>query len=329
MTDTSGNGALKTSGYTDVGKRKHNEDAFLIDRELGLYVVADGVGGHHSGEVASALTIEVIQREVAAGKDLDTAIQAANQAVIEGVSSGKGKAGMATTVVALKLSGTRFEVAWIGDSRAYLWDGKLALLTRDHSFVEMQLAAGRITQEEARVHPRRHVIMQAIGLQMEGRLNVGHNSGELGEGNSLLLCSDGVTDPLDSEQLSHLLGRDTALEQTCNNLVETALQCGGKDNATAVVLAYHRDADKDLAPGSAREVVWVYNPDTGEYEGLPDTTPEINLEETQVMRVSPSSAKPEEAHDSGGHAGGIGWQYIWGVAIVGTALGLALVYALG
>lgn len=327
MTEVTSRGELETSGHTDVGKRKHNEDAFLIDRELGLYVVADGVGGHHSGEVASALTIEVIQREVAAGNDLDTAIQLANRAVIEGVETGAGKAGMATTVVACRLDGTRFEVAWIGDSRAYLWDGKLTLLTRDHSYVEAQLAAGRITQEEARVHPRRHVILQAIGLQMEGRLNVGHNSGELARGNCLLLCSDGVTDPLDNEQLSHLLGRDTPLEQTCDSLVQTALQCGGKDNATAVVLAYRRSAEQDVAPGRASEVVWVYDPDSGEYEGLPDATPEINLEETQVMRVRPSAAEPE-AQAGAGHDGGIGWPYIWGVAIVGTALGLALVYAL-
>ncbi len=318
---------LETSGYTDVGKRKHNEDAFLIDRDLGLYVVADGVGGHHSGEVASALTIEVIQREIAAGNDLDTAIQLANQAVIEGVESGKGKTGMATTVVAVKLAGTRFEVAWIGDSRAYLWDGKLTLLTRDHSFVEAQLAAGKITLEEARVHPRRHVILQAIGLQVEGRLNVGHNSGELADGNCLLLCSDGVTDPLDNEQLSHLLGRDTPLEQTCDSLVRTALQCGGKDNATAIALAYRRDAGTDIQPGTADEVVWVYNPESGEYEGLPDATPEINLEETQVMRIRPSAAEPTETAGDA-HEGGIGWPYIWGVAIVGTALGLALVYAL-
>lgn len=327
MTEAGGVAGLETSGHTDVGKRKHNEDAFLIDRELGLYVVADGVGGHHSGEVASALTIEVIQREVAAGKDLDTAIQLANQAVIDGVETGKGKAGMATTVVALKLTGTRFEVAWIGDSRAYLWDGKLTLLTRDHSYVEAQLAAGKITLEEARVHPRRHVILQAIGLQMEGELNVGHNSGELAEGNTLLLCSDGVTDPLDNEQLSHLLGRDTPLEQTCNGLVRTALQCGGKDNTTAVALAYQRGSGRDSAPGTADDAVWVYNPETGEYEGLPDTTPEINLEETQVMRARPASAAPE-AQQASGHEGGTGWQYIWGVAIVGTAMGLALVYAL-
>jgi len=106
-----------------------------------------------------------------------------------------------------------------------------------------------------------------------------------------------------------------------------ALKAGGKDNTTAVALAYQRDSERDITPGTADDAVWVYNPETGEYEGLPDTTPEINLEETQVMRARPASAV-REAPQASGHEGSTGWQYIWGVAIVGTAMGLALVYAL-
>lgn len=320
------------AGHSDVGRRKHNEDAFLIDPDLGLIVVADGVGGHHSGEVASALTIEVLRREVAAGSDLSSAIQLANTEVKEGVESGQGKTGMATTVVALRLTGDEFEVAWVGDSRAYLWDGHLKLLTRDHSYVEAQLAAGQITLEEARTHPRRHVILQAIGLQSEGKVKIGSNSGRLGAGNILLLCSDGVTDPLDNEQLSHLIGRGAPAQDTSTSLVNTALQCGGKDNSTAVIVQYKPDAQSE--PGTAAKIVWAFDPDTKKYEGLPDATPEraesgVNLDETQVMRVRASPAgNNSSAETTEGHKGATGWQYIWLTAIIGSTLAIALVYLL-
>jgi serine/threonine protein phosphatase PrpC len=323
------------AGHTDVGRRKHNEDAFLIDPDLGLLVVADGVGGHHSGEVASALTIEVLRREISAGSDLASAIQMANNEVKAGVEIGKGKAGMATTVVALRLTGDQYELAWVGDSRAYLWDGQLKLLTRDHSFVEAQLAAGQITLEEARTHPRRHVILQAIGLQKEGSVEIGSNSGRLGAGNTLLLCSDGVTDPLDNEQLSHLIGRGTPAQDTSSSLVNTALQCGGKDNSTAVIVQYKPESESE--PGTAEQLVWAFDPDTKKYEGLPDSTPKreeagANLEETQVMRVKAvpatdkSSAEPSGSTDD--HTSNTGWPYIFLVAIVGTTFALTLVYSL-
>lgn len=335
MSEHTEDDVFQLAGHSDVGRRKHNEDAFLIDPDLGLMIVADGVGGHHSGEVASALTIEVLRREIAAGSDLASAIKLANEEVKEGVESGKGKTGMATTVVALRLTGDEFEVAWVGDSRAYLWDGQLKLLTRDHSFVEAQLAAGQITLEEARTHPRRHVILQAIGLQNERTIKVGSNSGRLGAGNTVLLCSDGVTDPLDNEQLSHLIGRGSPAQDTSTSLVNTALQCGGKDNSTAVILQYKPDAESE--PGTAAKIVWAFDPETKKYEGLPDSTPEReepgeNLDETQVMRVRASpaantgSAAAQDTTEA--HKGTTGWQYVWLTAIIGSSLALALVYLL-
>jgi PPM family protein phosphatase len=230
--------------HSDPGLRNHNEDAFRINRELGLVIVAVGVGGHEAGAVASALTCEVIEREIAAGSELVEAIHEANSEILRAVQDGRGKPHMGSTVVAVRLTATGFELAWVGDSRIYLWDGKLNLLTRDHSFVESQLASGMISAEEARTHPRKHVILQAVGMQEHGRLDIGTNSGRLAAGGCLLLCSDGVTDPLDDEHLSRLLSQRTTPQDMCRRLVNAALASGGRDNATAALIA-HRGAGED------------------------------------------------------------------------------------
>jgi PPM family protein phosphatase len=264
---------LEIGGHTDKGRRERNEDTYLIDRELGLSIVADGVGGHQSGEIASLLTCEVIKREIAAGSRLRAAIDRANTEVIDAVRTGRGKAGMGSTVVAVLMADNSYELAWVGDSRIYLWDGKLHLLTRDHSFVEAQRASGQISLQEARIHPRRHVILQAVGSQATGNLDIGTNSGELAPNTCLLLCSDGITDPLDDEQLCQLLSHRTTTDETCQRIVTMALRCGGSDNATAVLIAHDgipEDPPRIMAPA---QVVWVYDPVTAKYEGLPAVTP--------------------------------------------------------
>ena len=143
---------LDIGSHTDIGRRARNEDSLLIDRDLGLVVVADGVGGHHGGEIASGLACEVLQREVAAGSSPSKAINQANTEILEAEIAGRGKPGMASTVVAVLLTQNGYEIAWLGDSRVYLWDGKLSLLTRDHSFVEEQLASGKISFRWIRLH---------------------------------------------------------------------------------------------------------------------------------------------------------------------------------
>ncbi|WP_187276389.1 protein phosphatase 2C domain-containing protein [Parahaliea maris] len=256
------------SGASHVGQRKHNEDAYLLDAPQSLAVVADGVGGHQAGEVASAITCEVIQREVNAGRSIEDGIRAANREVMAAVAQGRGKAGMASTVVVARFSDSDFELAWVGDSRAYLWDGQLKLLTRDHSYVQALLAKGQITLAQARNHPRKNVIVQAIGLQEDDKLEVGINCGRLSPGQVLLLCSDGLSDVLDSSVMSEILGSDRPLRDRCETLVETAVRAGGRDNITVIVLpgvAAHSEAGL-LEP----EVLWTFDPATGEYSGLPE-----------------------------------------------------------
>ncbi len=262
-------------GDTDVGRREHNEDAFFVDDVLGLMVVADGVGGHQAGEVASQVTCEVLARDVQRMGDLEAAIRRANLEVRDAVTAGRGKAGMATTVVAAQFDGARYELAWVGDSRAYLWDGQLKLLTRDHSYVEALLEKGQITFAEARHHPRKNVIVQAIGLQDEDKLRVGGNSGQLKAGDILVLCSDGLSDVVDCDRLAEILAKDEPLEQRCHELVQTAIGNGGRDNATVVLVQWAGNASGQ-APAAAEgaplepNVVWRYDPATGDYHGLPE-----------------------------------------------------------
>jgi PPM family protein phosphatase len=324
---------LEVSGSSHVGRRDHNEDAYLIDRELGLFVVADGVGGHQSGEVASAITCEVLQREIAAGADLRQAIDRANTEVIAAVQSGRGKSGMGSTVVAVLMTENGYDLAWVGDSRVYLWDGKLSLLTRDHSFVETQLASGQITLEEARTHPRRHVILQAVGAQASGDLEIGTNSGQLAANSCLLLCSDGITDPLDSEQLCQLLIRRSSTEETCERMVNMALQCGGRDNITAVLIAHNGTQEDSARITAPAQVVWVYDPETAVYAGLPEVTlrhPDVGgeVEKTQVLRVrsgSVSSGRPMVIAAGEKVKANRGWRYFWLAALLGI-VALVLAY---
>jgi serine/threonine protein phosphatase PrpC len=326
---------LEIGGHTDVGRRDHNEDTFLIDRELGLVVVADGVGGHQSGEIASELTCEVIQREITAGANLAQAIDSANREVIAAVETGKGKPGMGSTVVAFLITEHGYELAWVGDSRAYLWDGKLSLLTRDHSFVEAQLASGQISLEEARTHPRRNVILQAVGLQAEGTLDIGINSGQLAPDTCLLLCSDGLTDPLDNAQLSQLLNQRSSADETCHNMVEMALQGGGRDNTTAVLIVSNSSAEDSSLIAEPARVVWVYDPETADYEAVSESTVRQRGDDnpgvqTQVQRVKPASTSSALPADlTSGNSQQVkrrsaAWRYFWLAVLLGTlAIGLA------
>lgn len=232
-----GRQAWHAAGDTHVGCRSHNEDALLIEPGAGLVMVADGVGGHQAGEVASQIACEVLARELAAGRDLEAAIHRANREVSAAAATGRGKPGMATTVVAAQFHGSNYQLCWVGDSRAYLWNGRLKLLTRDHSYVEALLEQGQITPEEARNHPRKNVILQAVGLQGENTLQVGSKWGDLSPGAVLMLCSDGLSDVVDSDHLAMILGRGQTLEARSEALVRAAVEAGGRDNVTVALVA--------------------------------------------------------------------------------------------
>jgi protein phosphatase len=236
---------------TDVGRaRDHNEDNFAARPDLGLWIVADGMGGHEAGEVASAVAVEVIPEEVSVGNPLAEAVERAHEAIVRAGREGRGAPGMGCTVVALKAEGCDYEIAWVGDSRAYLWDGsRLRPLTRDHSFVQQMIDAGALTEEEARTHPQRSVITQALGVHDHGGVRVDTVRGSLGRGESILLCSDGLTGEVEDGQIARLLTAEGDATQKVRALIEAANANGGSDNITVILVEAPEDAPAKACRG--------------------------------------------------------------------------------
>ncbi len=215
--------------------RGHNEDAVLCLPELGLWAVADGMGGHECGEVASALALDTLRQSVVAGSGLESSIHAAHQAILAAAQEEGGRR-MGSTVVAVRFVDADYEVAWIGDSRAYRisLDG-IERLTRDHSWVQAMIDAGELSLAEARQHPRRNIVTQCLG-QGEQELEVGRVQGSLAPGELLLLCSDGLTGELTDEQIQEVCAGAATLDELVDELIGLANRLGGKDNISCIVL---------------------------------------------------------------------------------------------
>jgi PPM family protein phosphatase len=223
---------------THVGLRRElNEDTYYGDSELGLWLVADGMGGHEYGEVASALAREAIVRETRQGTPLAQAIRIADEEIIRASRKRQDALPMGTTVVATRISGNRFEVAWVGDSRVYLFDGTLKQISQDHSYVQELIDQGAITSEQARNHPHRNVVTQALGVTDPQSLRVELLRGEFGTGMQILLCSDGLTEEVSDAEIAALLGRQELSAQECvDQLILAALDGGGSDNVTVILV---------------------------------------------------------------------------------------------
>ncbi len=221
---------------THIGKRKINEDSYLVDSQLGLYVVADGVGGLEKGEVASQLACKSILRAIQSGASLQSAIHLAHQALIDEVKIDDKKKGMATTIVAVLFEDENYEIAWVGDSRVYLWDGQLHLLTRDDSYVEILFDNGHISLEDLDTHPDRNVISQALGIVRKD-IEIHSNKGTIQKNQQLLICTDGLFGVIKEKGLIKQLQNHQSLEELTNNLVQRAVDKGGSDNITLMTLA--------------------------------------------------------------------------------------------
>lgn len=227
--------------------RGHNEDAVLCLPHLGLWVVADGMGGHQCGEVASALVLETLERELGAGMALDQAIVCAHHGILAASAQAGGQA-MGSTVVAVHFQGGEFEVAWVGDSRAYRVSlTGIVRLTRDHSWVQAMIDAGEMSPEQARSHPRRNIVTQCLGLAGQ-ELEVGRVRGRLQPGELLLLCSDGLTGELGDEQIREVCASAGTLDELVEQLVGLANQLGGRDNISCIALAHSTADSAQIAP---------------------------------------------------------------------------------
>lgn len=225
--------------------RRGNEDAVAVDAERGLFVVADGMGGHTGGAMASSLACEVIPRALDAGKTLAEAIMEAHEAVLNhpvSLACPIDKAPGTTVVVARIQPTGQAEVAWMGDSRIYLWrkrDGREQLLqvSKDHSLVQHLIDKGEITEDEAKVHPYRNIIVQVLGMRGEEHLSPDVRPVTLIPGDRLLLCTDGLNGEIDDRLIGDLVGNTLqTAQEVCEELVAAALAAGGHDNVSVVVL---------------------------------------------------------------------------------------------
>jgi len=231
------------SAATDVGlQRNNNEDSYLSCPELGLWVVADGMGGHAAGEVASAIVAETIKNRVTEGENLVDAIQTSHREVLHAAANGHGGQGMGSTVVALTAKSHQYEIAWVGDSRAYLWspasETPLVQLTTDHSYVQMLFQTGAISEAELETHPEKNIITQCLGSVELDNVNVEKVDGPWRRGEWLILCSDGLSDAVPSEDILKVLKAAGNATNATQDLISAALSHGGRDNITVSVIEY-------------------------------------------------------------------------------------------
>ncbi len=232
------------NALTDVGLvRKENEDKYLLSLERGLFVVADGMGGHHGGGTASRLAIEVIDSEFCFSKkggataiNLQSALNKANAVIYEKSCDERFK-GMGTTVTAALVDGGFLHLAHIGDSRAYLFrHGELNQLTQDHSLVNELYQSGSLTREEAKNHPQRNVLTRALGTGIAPQIDL--LTIDLQVHDYLLLCTDGLYNHVSEESMMMIIRQTVGLQDKVKMMVEQALQKGGTDNVTVVLVQY-------------------------------------------------------------------------------------------
>jgi len=245
---------------TDKGLRRSiNEDSLVVREDLGLFVVADGMGGHAAGEVASQAAIEgikaFVEATVAVSADktwpipfnpdqsvnanrLDAGFRMANRRIASEAAASADLRGMATTAVAALIVDDVVTLAHVGDSRVYrLHQGQLEQLTRDHSWVEEQIRAGTLTESAARAHPWRNIVTRALSGSEDLKVDIRELT--LEPGDRLLLCSDGVFAVLADDQIGEVLRQHTDLDAACDALITGANDGGGPDNVTAVVIEVH------------------------------------------------------------------------------------------
>jgi len=254
---------LVLGAATDVGRvRDGNEDAYLVDDAMGLVAVADGMGGHRAGEVASATAIEALRAAISSGRPLRESIEDANGAVYAKSLTDTSLRGMGTTITAGTLvSGGTLLIGHVGDSRAYLLhDGELRQVTVDHSLVEELVREGRLTAAEAAVSPQRSIITRALGVDASVEVDV--YAVELAPGDRLLLCSDGLSGMLQPDDIAATLRREGDPQRAATQLIDAANTAGGEDNITVVVIAVTDEAPEraPVAPIEPVESTLVDDP---------------------------------------------------------------------
>ena len=242
---------VEVAGKTHPGYREgSNEDAIGWSSEAGLWLVADGMGGHANGQLASEIACDVILQ---GGQDVDlkTLIVQAHDEIRRQAAEVAERKGMGTTVVAARRHGNELEIAWVGDSRAYrLRDGKLEQITVDHSFVEMLRAHVEMSDDEVRNHPQKNILTQTLGHDLPAPSDIRL---PLRNGDRILLCSDGLTDEVPDSEIESIMRRPDDLGEICHALLQAALDNGGSDNVSAVVIDYRGESHPDVIADTTTE----------------------------------------------------------------------------
>jgi PPM family protein phosphatase len=290
---------VRVGARTDIGRaRERNEDSYLVRDPL--FAVADGMGGHLGGEVASSIALEALKtldRSDGLMQALVEEIQKANRRVLEKGQGDPALRGMGTTLTVLVAEGDKAHVAHVGDSRAYLLrDGSLKQLTEDHTLVQRMVAEGRISPEEAGRHPQRSILTRAIGVDEE--VPVEQITLDVHGGDRLLLCTDGLTGMIGEERIQDVLETEPDPQAASDRLVDEANRAGGEDNITVVVVDFESEGAKtvsDASPGGTQPAV-VASPGGGRGAAAAAPSAPSSTDLTGVHRVPPSgpeaSAEP-------------------------------------
>jgi len=283
---------IEVASISDRGlseKRPLNEDSFLADAERGIFVVADGVGGADAGEVASQTAVDVLneafRQKIAGGEDvedlMELAIQRANSSIHQMAVDNPRFSMMATTVVALHLDGNRATIGHVGDSRLYRLspDGRLLRETEDHSIVEEEVRAGRMTPEQAASHPSKNVMSRALGA--EASVEADMKVIEVEDGSAFLLCTDGITRHLPDDELQDLLTSGHSPSDLCEEMKRRCYQRGAEDNLTAVIVQVGTPQFTSIAADDER---------TKSYERFEMPTPDMpNISAEPKTTLTPAS----------------------------------------
>ncbi len=256
------NNPLEYSAASHPGLvRDNNEDCFLSQPEHGLWLVADGMGGHEAGEVASAIVRDTIERDTNNNPQLPLvdAIQHAHTSILSSAAKGIGAPGMGSTVVALRSETSKYQIAWVGDSRAYLWTptregGRLEQLSVDHSYVQMLVDTGVIRAEDAEFHPEKNIITQCLGMQELTQVKVDFIDGQWQKDQWILLCSDGLTDEVSDKTIAQILCESNDCLAAVDQLLHAALTGGGRDNITLQII------ESPLRHNTLRKGLWQWVP---------------------------------------------------------------------
>ena len=223
---------------THVGlRRTRNEDTYYADPSLGLFLVADGMGGHQHGEVASALARDVVVAEVRHGVPLIDAVRVAASRLEAHARKSRDALPMGTTLAALRIRDEAYELAWVGDSRIYAFGDQFRQVSHDHSLVQELINAGRLDPELAARHPQRNVLTQALGITTAEQIHIGVARGASRAGIGFLLCTDGLTEGLNDAALARLVQRtDLAAQECVDHLLLDGLEASGSDNLTVILV---------------------------------------------------------------------------------------------